>query len=110
MTHNSIHAIFTWLYKNYGFLPSKIVREKKMELFNTPLDLDAPLLMFFEEIEDFRILSKSAKITETDAQIMDMIWHYLFCRTAVVEHQIIIFRLQDEECLEDVHKADGPTA
>jgi len=43
-----------------------------MELFNAPLDLDAPLLMFFEEIEEFRILSKSAKITETDAQIMDM--------------------------------------
>ena len=43
-----------------------------MEFFNTTLDLDAPLLMFFEEIEEFRILSKAAKITETDAQIMDM--------------------------------------
>ena len=72
MTHNSIHAIITWLYKNYGLVPSKIVREKKMELFNTTLDLDAPLLMFFEEIEEFRILSQAAKITETDAQIMDM--------------------------------------
>ena len=72
MTHNSIHAIFTWLYKNYGLVPSKIVREKKMEFFNTTLDLDAPLLMFFEEIEEFRILNKAAKITETDAQIMDM--------------------------------------
>ena len=64
MAHNSIHAISTWL--------SKIVREKKMEFFNTTLDLDAPLLMFFEEIEEFRILSQAAKITETDAQIMDM--------------------------------------
>jgi len=71
MTHNSIHAIFTWLYKNYGFVPSKIVREKKIALFNRPLDLDAPLLMFFEEIEEFRILSQSAKITEIDAQIIN---------------------------------------
>ena len=28
--------------------------------------------MFFEEIEEFRTLSKSAKIAETNAQIMDM--------------------------------------
>ena len=73
MIHNSIHAIFTWLYKNYGLVPSKIVREKKMELFNTTLDLDVPLLMFFEEIEEIHILGKAAKITETDAQIMDMV-------------------------------------
>jgi len=45
---------------------------KETELFSTPLDLDVPLLMFFEDKEEFRILSQSAKITETDDQIMDM--------------------------------------
>ena len=58
MNHNSIHAIFKWLYQNYGYVPSKIVREKKTELFSTPLDLNAPLLMFFEDIEEFRTLSQ----------------------------------------------------
>jgi len=64
MNHNRINAIFKWLYQNYEYVPSKIVRQKRTELFSTPLDLDTPLLMFIEDIEEFHILSQSAKITE----------------------------------------------
>ena len=72
LNHRAMHEIFTFLYTRYGKVKSQTVRDKEDELLTAPVDLDLPLIILFDDIEDFRVLAQSARVPKTNAQIMDM--------------------------------------
>ena len=73
LNHRTIPEIFTFLYTRYGNVQSDIVRAKENELLSTPVDLDLPIIILFDEIEDFRVLAQAAGVPRTSAQLLDMV-------------------------------------
>ena len=64
--------MFHFFYTRYGKVKSSTVREREDELLTTPVDLDLPIIILFDDIEDFRVLAQSARVPKTNAQIIDM--------------------------------------
>ena len=62
LTHQTIAEIFDFYYTRYGKVKSKVVRDKEDELLTTPIDLDLPLIILFDDIEDFRVLARAVQV------------------------------------------------
>lgn len=72
LNHRTISEIFHFFYTRYGKVKSSTVREREDELLTTPVDLDLPIIILFDDIEDFRVLAQSAKVAKSSDQIMDL--------------------------------------
>jgi len=72
LNHRTISEIFHFFYTRYGKIKSSTVREREDELLTTPVDLDLPIIILFDDIEDFRVLAQSAKVAKSSDQIMDL--------------------------------------
>ena len=68
----TIPEVYDFLYTRYGRILSTEVRTKEDELLAIPLDLQDPLILFFDEIEDFKVLCRAAKVPKTDEQLIDL--------------------------------------
>lgn len=69
--HHSIPQIFALLYR-YGRVQSQAVRDREAELLAQPLNLELPLCVLFEKIEDFRALATAAKEQKSTRQIINL--------------------------------------
>ena len=72
LNHRTISEMFHFFYTRYGKVKSSTVREREDELLTTPVDLDLPIIILFDDIEDFRVLAQSAKVAKSSDQIMDL--------------------------------------
>ena len=52
VSHQTIPAIFNVLYRFTGVQPTA-VRDRESEILNTPVDIAFPLIIMFDDIEDF---------------------------------------------------------
>jgi len=71
LSHHSIPTILRALY-NYQTVKSSLVNDKESELLSTPVNLEDPLMLLFDDIEDLQSLSQAARVPKTTAQIMDL--------------------------------------
>ena len=69
--NQGIPEIFRVLYRYTGVQPTA-VRERESEILATAIDLDFPLVVMFDDIEDFVQLAQAAREPKTDAQIMNL--------------------------------------
>ena len=68
----TIPEVYEFLYTRYGRIQSSVVREKEDELLAIPVDLQEPLILLFDDIEDFVVLCRAAKVPKTTEQIIDL--------------------------------------
>ncbi len=69
--HHTIPEIFALLYR-YGRVQIQAVRDREAELLAQPLNLELPLCVLFEKIEDFRSLASAAKEPKSSIQIINL--------------------------------------
>ena len=74
--HQSIPEIFTILYR-YGNVQSQAVRDAEAEILATPINLEFPLIVMFDKLEDFQALAVAADEPRTAKQMVNLGIHML---------------------------------
>ena len=71
VTHQTIPEVFRVLYE-HGRVQYQTVRETEAEILATPINLDEPLAMMFDTVEDLQALALAADEPKTPKQILNL--------------------------------------
>ena len=67
-----IPQVLTYLFENYGKVPSKEVKQKETELRSMTFQPADPMILLYNPIEKLRTMAESAEIAYTAEQLLDI--------------------------------------
>ena len=68
---DDIPTVLEYLFANYGKVPTRVVKEKELEVLATAFVPSDPMVTIFWPIEQLKKLAEIAKIPYTESQIVD---------------------------------------
>ena len=68
---DDIPTDLTYLFSNYGNVPTRTVKDKEQEVFTTPFVPSDPMVTIYRPIEQLQKLAEIAGIPYTESQIVD---------------------------------------
>ena len=71
LIEDDISTVLTYLFTNYGKVPTRVVKEKENEVLATPFIPSDPMVAIYRPIEQLRTLADIAGIPYTESQIVD---------------------------------------
>ena len=77
LVEDDIPTVLTYLFTNYGKVPTREVKEKEREVLDTSFVPSDPMVTIYRPIEQLRTLAQIAKIPYTESQIVDFGIHLI---------------------------------
>ena len=71
LIEEDIPAVLSYLFSNYGKVPTRVVKEKEQEVLTTPFVPSDPMITIYRPIEQLRLLADIAGIPYTETQVVD---------------------------------------